>query len=148
MTMADDHAELASLMHEFLRAVSFEAGAHPNYDDLHDLFTETGTLTRTMSGTPETATVSEFIASRWAAVDSGELTSFYERELSDITESFGNVAHRFSTYEKRGTTESGPIAALGAISTQFVRTTAGWRMSAMVWDDERPGLELAPRYRA
>ena len=26
------------------------------------------------------------------------------------------------------------------ISTQFVYTPAGWKMSAMAWDDERPGL--------
>jgi len=28
------------------------------------------------------------------------------------------------------------------ISTQFIFTPAGWRMSSMAWDDERPGLEL------
>jgi hypothetical protein len=145
--MSDDRAEVAALMRRFLSAVSFEAGTRPTYDDLSDLFTEAGTLTRTSSGSPETATISEFVASRWATVDSGDLTSFYEGELSDITEIFGNVAHRFSTYEKRGTAAAGPIEALGAISTQFVRTAEGWRMSAMIWDDERPGLELPARYR-
>lgn len=145
--MSQDHAELGGLMQRFLRAVSFTPGTRPTYDDLPDLFTETGTLTRTSSGAPETATVGEFMATRWATVESGELTSFYEGEVSDITEVFGNVAHRFSTYEKRGTAKAGPIAALGAISTQFVRTATGWRISAMAWDDERPGLELPARYR-
>jgi len=28
------------------------------------------------------------------------------------------------------------FAARGVIFTQFVRTPAGWRMSAMAWDDE------------
>jgi hypothetical protein len=28
------------------------------------------------------------------------------------------------------------------VSTQFVKTPAGWKMSAMAWDDERPGLTL------
>ena len=35
----------------------------------------------------------------------------------------------------------------GIISTQFVKTTAGWRISAMAWDDERPGLTIPSRYR-
>ena len=32
----------------------------------------------------------------------------------------------------------------GAKSIQLVRTAAGWRISAIVWDDERPGLTLPP----
>ncbi len=43
---------------------------------------------------------------------------------------------------KRGVTDRGPIEVRGAISTQFVRTADGWRISSMAWDDERPGLEL------
>ena len=31
------------------------------------------------------------------------------------------------------------------ISTQYVRTPVGWRISAMAWDDERPGLTLPQR---
>ena len=81
-------------------------------------------------------------------MDSGDLTEFREVELAEITEIFGNVAHRFSTYEKRGVTGGHPIDARGAISTQFIRTPEGWRMSSMAWDDERPGLELPARYSA
>ncbi len=62
--------------------------------------------------------------------------------VSETTELFGNVAHRFSPYGKRGVTDRGPIEVRGAISTQFVRTADGWRISSMAWDDERPGLEL------
>ena len=29
---------------------------------------------------------------------------------------------------------------------QFVRTPAGWRISAVAWDDERDGLRLEPGY--
>jgi hypothetical protein len=38
------------------------------------------------------------------------------------------------------------FAARGVISTQFVSTPTGWRISAMAWDDERPGLALPARY--
>jgi len=33
------------------------------------------------------------------------------------------------------------------ITTQFVRTPAGWRISAMAWDDEREGLAVPDRLR-
>jgi hypothetical protein len=53
-----------------------------------------------------------------------------------------------AAYEKRGTLNGVAIDGRGAISTQFIRTPDGWRMSSMAWDDERPGLELPSRYPA
>jgi hypothetical protein len=80
-------------------------------------------------------------------VDSGALTSFEEVETAETTEVFGNIAHRFSTYEKRGTMHGEAIEGGGLISTQFIRTPSGWKMSSMAWDDERPGLAIPDRYR-
>lgn len=45
---------------------------------------------------PEICGVAEFIRPRQQLVDSGELASFEEVEVAEITEVFGNVAHRFS----------------------------------------------------
>ena len=67
-------------------------------------------------------------------------TRFNEVELCETTEIFGNVAHRFNSYAKSGTMKGVVFAARGMISTQFVNTAAGWRISAMAWDDERPGV--------
>jgi len=39
-----------------------------------------------------------------------------------------------------------PFGARGMISTQFVMTPAGWKISAMAWDDERPGLTIPDYY--
>jgi hypothetical protein len=146
--MDDDRAELGRLMQRFLRAVSFGEGEQPVYGDLPDLFAEGARLTKTSDAVPDSATVDAFIGPRQASVDSGALTCFEEVEVGEVTEIFGNVAHRFSTYEKRGTLNGVAIDARGAISTQFIRTPDGWRMSSMAWDDERPGLELPSRYRA
>jgi hypothetical protein len=84
---------------------------------------------------------------RQQQVDSGELTSFEEVEVAHVTEVFGNVGHRFSTYDKRGTVKGIAFEARGIISTQFIRTPSGWRISAMAWDDERAGLAIPDRYR-
>ncbi len=86
----------------------------------------------------------KFVSARQRAVDARELTSFEETELSEITELFDNIAHRFSTYAKQGVTNGYPIDVRGAISTQFIRTPDGWRISSMAWDDERPGLAVSP----
>jgi hypothetical protein len=132
----NDEAELARLTAEFLAAVTFAPGERPPYERIRDLFIPEGLLIRNSGDAPEVTTVDEFIAPRLATVESGALTEFYEGELSDVTELFGNVAHRRSEYEKRGVLEGEPFAARGVIFTQFVRTPDGWRMSAMAWDDE------------
>jgi hypothetical protein len=146
--MSDDLVELEALLTRFLHAVSFARGEQPSYDDLRALFVDGATLIKTAAGVPEISTVDEFIHPRQASVDSGALAWFEEVETANITEIFGNVAHRFSTYEKRGELDGAPIDARGAISTQFIRTPTGWRMSSMAWDDERPGLVLPERYAA
>jgi len=135
-------AELDTLTAEFFRAVSFEEGATPPYEDLHALFIEAGLLIKNSGTTPEISTVSQFIEPRLASVRSGELTRFNEMELSETTRIFGNVAHRFNSYAKSGTMKGMPFEARGMISTQFILTPSGWKISAMAWDDERPGLSI------
>ena len=138
--------ELDRLAAGFFRAVSFESGEIPPYENIQALFVEAGLLIKNSGTTPEISTVRQFVAPRQALVASGELTRFRESELSETTEIFGNVAHRFSAYEKSGTLKGVPFQARGMISTQFVLTPAGWKMSAMAWDDERPGLSIPDRY--
>jgi hypothetical protein len=142
MTIED---ELAALTAKFFAAVTFEPGERPDYDAIRGLFIDQGVLIKNV-GSAEITSVDEFIAPRRALFDSGALTEFEEGELAHITEVFGNVAHRMSTYFKRGTQGGTSFEARGVISTQFVFTPSGWRMSAMAWDDERPGVTIPDRY--
>jgi hypothetical protein len=147
MAPIEIRAELKVLTDEFFRAVSFDKGQTPAYARIRELFIDEGRLIKSSSEPPEIASVDEFIASRQAMFDSGALTSFEEVETAETTEVFGNIAHRLSTYEKRGTMHEGAIEGAGIISTQFIRTPTGWKMSSMAWDDERPGLAIPDRYR-
>lgn len=139
------NADLDALTAAFFRAVSFEAGESPPYSDIHALFIESGLLIKNTAATPEISSVRQFIEPRQALVRAGELSRFREVELSATTEVFGNVAQRFSAYAKSGTMNGVPFEARGMISTQFINTPSGWKMSAMAWDDERPGLSLPER---
>ena len=143
--LVTDRGEIARLMAAFFRAVSFDPGEHPPYENIRALFVEGGLLIRNSGAAPEIATVAQFIEPRRAMVVAGQLTRFREAELSATTEVFGNVAQRFSAYAKDGSANGVAFAARGMIATQFVRTPAGWKMSAMAWDDEREGLALPER---
>jgi hypothetical protein len=135
-------SDLEALIEEFFASVSFGEGERPAYENLRDLFIAEGKLINTGPQPPEVASVDDFIQPRRRMVDTGELTSFREVELAAHTQVFGNVAQRISTYKKRGARNAALFSARGVISTQFVKTPAGWRISSMAWDDERPGLEV------
>jgi hypothetical protein len=139
-------AELDRLTNEFFRAVSFEPGETPPFENIYGLFIETGLLIKNTASTPEISTVGQCIEPRQASVRAGELTRFNEVELTETTQIFGNVAHRFNSYAKSGTMKGVPFTARGMVSTQFILTPAGWKISAMAWDDERPGLSIPEHY--
>ena len=136
-------AELDRLAIEFFRAVSFDEDGRPAYGNIFALFIGSGLLIKNSGSVPEVSTLRQFIEPREAVVNAGELTSFLEEELWETTEIFGNVAHRFSAYSKRGVMNNASFEAKGMISTQFILTPDGWRMSSMAWDDERAGLAVA-----
>ena len=139
--------ELDRLASEFFRAVSFETGETPSYQIIHTLFIEQGLLIKNVGLTPEISSVREFIEPRQALISSGTLTRFHESELSASTDIFGNVAHRFSSYMKSGTSNGVPFEARGMVTTQFINTPSGWKITAMAWDDERPGLSISNQFK-
>ncbi|MEP6873624.1 MAG: hypothetical protein ABI887_04620 [Burkholderiales bacterium] len=134
--------ELDRLTNAFFRAVSFEPSGAPRYEAIRSVFIESGLLIKNTGSVPEISTVHQFIEPRQAMVRSGDLTRFNEHELSESTTIFGNVAHRFSVYARSGTMKNVAFETKGMISTQFILTPNGWKMSAMAWDDERPGLSV------
>jgi hypothetical protein len=130
-------ANLQALMADFFAAVSFPEGGAPRYERIRDVFVPEGLLINNAGETPDISTLDGFIAPRQELVDSGRLTAFEELELDGHDVGFGNVAHRLSDYSKRGVRDGVAFAATGVITTQFIATPAGWRISAMAWDDHR-----------
>jgi hypothetical protein len=118
------------LLAAFFAAVSFKP--RPDYARIRDVFLPNGLLIRP----PDVMDLETFIAPRQASVDSGELTEFEEWEIEGRTDEFGMVAQRWSVYGKRGVRNGEAFEARGKISTQFVLTPEGWRISSMAWDDE------------
>ncbi|MFI5914095.1 hypothetical protein [Dactylosporangium sp. NPDC051541] len=129
--------EFEALLAGFFRAVSFEAGAAPDYEAIRAVFVPRGLLIRALTTPAEVSTIDEFIAPRVEQVRSGALTAFAESEISGESQVFGNVGQRWSRYDKHGVLNGAAFAAQGWISTQFARTSDGWRITSMAWDDER-----------
>ena len=63
---------------------------------------------------------------------------FYEVETSRRIDLFGNIAHVWSGYEARTAPDAADVERRGINSIQlFNHPDFGWRILAMVWDNER-----------
>ncbi len=75
-----------------------------------------------------------------------EKNAFYESELSRKQETFGNIAHVFSTYESRRAPGEKPFAR-GINSIQLAKVNGAWKIVTVLWDSEREGNPLPERTR-
>ena len=67
-----------------------------------------------------------------------DTNDFYEVEASQRIDLFGNIAHVWSGYEARRSPDENPPERRGINSIQLFRDPElGWRIIAMIWDNER-----------
>ena len=74
-----------------------------------------------------------------------EKAGFYETELARKLETFGKIAHAFSTYESRHAPGEKPFAR-GINSFQLVKMGDTWKVMTILWDSERPGNPIPEKY--
>ena len=68
---------------------------------------------------------------------------FYEVEIARRIDLFGNIAHAWSAYEARNALDDAEPERRGINSIQLFRDPErGWRIMAMLWDNEREGVSL------
>jgi hypothetical protein len=70
---------------------------------------------------------------------------FYERQVKYTVESYGSIAHLWSTYEIRDTPD-GKARVRGINSIQAVNDGAGWKIFGIVWQAESPASPLPDKY--
>jgi hypothetical protein len=141
---AADEAQIAVLVRTFFAAFVSGPDCATRLDALRDLFLQEAVIVRTCGLAPAVYDVDGFIAPRRALLTSGAIRDFREWEVSGRTEVFGDIAQRVCSYAKAGIEHGNPFSARGMKMLQFVRTPAGWRISAAAWDDERDGLVVPP----
>ena len=70
---------------------------------------------------------------------------FSETEIHRVTQSFGHIAHIFSTYETRAKA-AGPVTGRGINSVELFYDGKRWWVASVIWDDERPDNPISPDY--
>ena len=73
-----------------------------------------------------------------AAAPRYRMAGFWQREVARRFESYGNVAHVWSTYEVRVHDPGSEPVTRGINSVQLARRGGSWRMASIVWHVEHP----------
>lgn len=145
-SVAADEETIAGIVRTFFAAFTSGPDSAARLDELRAVFLPEAVIVRTGGGEPAVYSVESFIAPRQALLSGGTLVDFSEWEVRGHTDIFGDIAQHFGSYAKAGVQDGTPFSARGMKTMQFIRTAAGWRISAAAWDDERDGLEIEPDY--
>lgn len=145
-----DALTIESTVGALYESISGGAGEARDWARLRYLFRPEARLVRTRlgpDGRPQIQfyTLDEFIAE---AEPYFRQNGFYEVEIARTAESFGNISHLFSTYEARAERASDSSLGRGINSIQLYHDGSRWWIVNMIWDDEREGDPIPPRYLA
>lgn len=140
--MDDTRPCLGKLTKKFFGAFSTAKDRPVKLDVIYDLFIPQGILIKNVGEQTEIYNLDQFIKPREKLLNSGALVEFSEREIDERTEVFGNIAQRWSIYEKSGVLDGKSFHTKGMKTIQFVKMNEKWHISAVAWDDERDGLSI------
>ena len=132
-----DRNEINKLTTTFFNLFTNTNGKVPDVKRIRDLFISNGMIISNTNGSPEIYNLEKFIVPREKMLTNGTLTDFCEGEISYKTEIFGNVAHRFSLYEKSGKLNGVDFESKGVKTIQFIKINEEWKMSSVAWSDEK-----------
>lgn len=146
MNQQDDLNLIDYITSELYNAICFEIGSQPPVEKLTEIFIPTANMVRNDSDSSEIMTVNDFIKSYKKRIADGTIKSFYEGELNHITENFGTIAHRFSTYETKYDLDNSEPFSVGINSIQFVKIDNKWKISSIVWNNQNDEFKIPDKY--
>jgi hypothetical protein len=85
----------------------------------------------------EVYNLNSFIEPRKKILTDGTLTHFEESETAEETRIIGNIAQRFSRYQKSGYLNGTYFKQHGNKLFQFIKTNEGWKISSLTWEDDQ-----------
>jgi hypothetical protein len=142
---AADEDSIESVTKAVYDVISGPAGPR-NWDRFKALFADGARLivVRVSGGRPSPVvmTVEDYVTRSGANM---QTNGFYESEVARRIETFGNIAHVFSTYESRRTPGDKPFAR-GINSFQLVKDGDVWKVMTILWDSEREGNAIPEKY--
>ncbi|MCW5941122.1 MAG: hypothetical protein KIS66_02760 [Fimbriimonadaceae bacterium] len=152
-TTSADTASVRSITQALYTVISGPAGAKRDWDRMRGLFAEGAKMivvaNRPGAGPDEppmtmrVLTVEDYIRLSGPTL---EQRGFFEKEVAQRTELFGNIGHVFSTYESRANLEDEKPFQRGINSIQLMNDGKRWWIVSVMWQGETPENPLPDRY--
>jgi hypothetical protein len=143
-----DVASIDAIVAALYDVISGPMGAPRDWNRMRSLFAPEGRL-MAVGARPDgsyamrTMTVEDYISRNTPAFNK---IGFFEREAARTTETFGQVAHVFSTYESRHAAGDAKPFQRGINSIQLYNDGTRWYVLNLVWRAEDDKLPLPERY--
>jgi hypothetical protein len=142
----EDKQKIDELVKSFFSLFTIKKGCKADLSYIYQLFIHEGLIVKCSSSTPEVYNLLQFIEPREKMFNDGSLSDFIEEEIFERTEIFGNIAHRLSLYKKSGLMNGKEFKNKGIKTMQFIKTTDGWKISSVAWDDEREEFKIDDKF--
>ena len=140
-----DVASVDALVSAYYEVISGPAGEARDWDRFRSLFLpEARFITaKTISGRSATInlTPEQFIRFNQKYFEG---SGYFEAEVNRRTDTFGNIAHVFSTYEARHKLSEPEPYSRGINSIQILGDGRRWWIANVMWDYERPDENPIP----
>ncbi|MGI4717891.1 MAG: hypothetical protein ACRYGO_16195 [Janthinobacterium lividum] len=143
-----DVASVDAIVAALYDVISGPAGAPRDWDRMRSLFAldaRMGAVGMRPDGSHvlRTMTPEDYITRNTKAFAT---MGFFESELARTTETFGQIAHVFSTYEAKHAKDDAKPFMRGINSIQLIHDGKRWYVLSLIWRAEDAKLQLPERY--
>jgi len=150
VSLGSDTSSISAIITALYESISHLPGDLPDWDRMRPLFAEGARIIPPSpeGGAPGVMDVETFVerVNESARDAAGQPRGFHEREIAQGTETFGGIAHVWSTYESRYSVDEPEPFSRGINSFQLVRFDERWWVVTIFWDVERPSQSIPDEY--
>lgn len=128
--------EIDHIIQLFFSVFNNKDQAAPQWQTLYDICIPQAIIIKKTVKDETAYGLDDFIAPRKVILTDGTLTQFEEHETAESTLITGNLAQRHTCYSKSGYLNGVYFSAEGTKLFQLIHTTAGWKISTVLWEDD------------
>ena len=144
----EDVASMDAVVRSVYDVISGEAGKKRDWDRMRSLFIPEARMIA-IGRRPDGTIVNRLMTVEDYITRSGpklEQRGFFEKEVARRVESFGNIAHIWSTYEARQKVDDAKPMMRGINSIQVMNDGKRWWVLTIYWQAEDPANPLPEKY--
>lgn len=140
-SISTDQILIDGITKSFFQIFTNARGCEVNLDELFNLCIAETQIIKVAETREEIHNLKDFIAPRQAILTNGTLTAFEEREVESETRIANRIAYRHSRFQKQGCLNGNTFKQSGNKFFHFIKTGSGWKISGVIWEDDKAGPE-------